>query len=1298
MTIRTTYAAEAWDKVYSAFQQINFTAYDYDTVKESLLQYLKIYHAEHFNDFIESSELIAILELFAYVAEQLAYRVDTMAHENFITTAQRKQSILRLARLISYQAARNIPARGLVKINSIRTSETVFDSLGNNLSNVTVTWNDPNNTNWKEQFFLVVNKVLTTRFGQPIKAVQVGDVAMQLYTFNNQIASFRNGVFSFIAAGANEQLQMEAVPIDIDENGPFERAPDLNAQFNIVYANDGKGDGSDFTGFMMFVKQGTLIRTDYTILEPTANRRLELEAINVNDTDVWVYKVDDNDVITEVWHEVETLNEQNLQFNDQNGRKKFEVESLENDRIALIFGDGNFSDTPVGNFQIWTRVSANQTIFIPKNRISGQPMGFTYTNQQNNSNTCNITFSLTAAIQNNSQSETIEQIRQSAPSTYYAQNRMVNGQDYNTYMLKDPTILRLKTINRTFAGQPKYIEWNDASRRYENIKLFGDDLIMFSDISVDMIETRLSARTLIDSFIEPLLQTNGVFNSIVHAIATSPDADGIISYPRRSFVEDNQTQYYRLDDTVVAPYGEDHVDWVQSTLVNGGDGSLNEKTAIQGALDQHWYGDVQQYAIINGVRHGIIPDPILNPKDDGKIYQIDLPRTIDGVNTYPPGDVGSGLQQVPPQKIFGLRFNPFIRCFGAGDIFIHDITLTRNHANQLLWNKGEPDEGIGSPLANGLVQFSHKKEVLTIEMTSDGVTFTVISNLRGRLPNFVIGNGERWSDQHGTNLPCDFSIVNDALVPFETGDGFVIDIENSVAMPGVPLFKASVRKIQGLKYKVNFTGWWEIIPASVMEADASDPSDADMIELRPDIGGGALDENGPDLIQMMTFDQSIKANSWIFMIVREDDSGVTTAWKIFSRNTKTIVQSDTTKFWYNQDDQILDSETKKPVVDKIRILRSNLDELGRPLASAHIYDALGLVYDADGIINFNQLEVAPTDTVNFIRSGDATPDNILQFEAFSKDSYQYGIVEEDGASIRWLNCDEENPNYRYRILGGYDIPDYSTIGYDSYVLEFPSNSGLYYEFAPGNYVGRLWPSDSLAESGVTVVRRRMVPAPISPIETNNGTDGCNIDDGLDFMWQHFSPVANLVDPSVTNIHDAFLMTRGYYTSMLEYIKGFSALEPIPPTPLELRTSYGYLLKNKMLSDTVVLHPGKIKLLFGEKADQRLRAKFRVVKSPTATFSEERIKQEIISVIDAFFDIQGWDFGDTFYATELISLIHQRLATQISSVVIVPMYSVNSFGSLFTIESGFDEILQSAATINDIEIVDALTPSVLRQIR
>jgi len=176
------------------------------------------------------------------------------------------------------------------------------------------------------------------------------------------------------------------------------------------------------------------------------------------------------------------------------------------------------------------------------------------------------------------------------------------------------------------------------------------------------------------------------------------------------------------------------------------------------------------------------------------------------------------------------------------------------------------------------------------------------------------------------------------------------------------------------------------------------------------------------------------------------------------------------------------------------------------------------------------------------------------------------------------------------------------------------------------------------------------------------------------------------------------LTSGYYNNVINWVQGGTDLVPVPPTPLELRTAYGYLLQSKMLSDTVVLHSGSIKLLFGSLADQKFRAKFRVVKSPTSSYSDERIKSEIVSVIDTYFNIQNWDFGDTFYATELISLIHQRLSTQISSVVLVPTFSINSFGSLFTIDSGMDEILQSAATVDDVEIVSALTPTVLRQVK
>lgn len=1279
MTIRNTYAAESWDKIYSAFEQVNFTSYDYDTVKESLLQYLKTYHAEHYNDFIESSELIAILELFAYITELLAYRIDTMSHENFISTAQRKQSILRLAKLISYKSSRNIPARGLVKITSIRTTEEVYDSLGNNLANTTIIWNDANNSNWKEQFFLVMNKVLTNKFGIPSKSFQVNNVTMQQYTFNNNLNSFRNGVFAFSATSSAEQIAMELVPADLDENGPYERSPDLNSQFNILFLNDGNGDGSDYTGFQMFTKQGTLVRTDYSILEPISNRRVELDLQNINDIDIWVYRVDDNDSIIENWHKVETLNEQNLQFNDNTTiRKKFEVESLENDKIALLFGDGNLSDAPIGNFQLWTRVSANADLNIPKNRIVNESMGFIYTNIFNNSHECYITFSLASAIQNSAISETIEHIRQTAPSTYYAQNRMVNGQDYNTYMLRDTSILRLKAINRTFAGQSKYLEWNDASQKYQNIKLFGDDLSMHLDTGFLWQESQKSGKALIDEVLEPMLSTNGMIMALTHILSSAEDSDGILSIPRKKFIEDNRTIYYDDIATMkpVDPYGINY-----STLANA---TLKEKSAIQSAIDGHWYGDPIGYTTIANERYAIVK---LDDKDDGLIYQDNIKRITDlalsqmefgnGVLSLPE----SGLQGAPTYSFFGLKFNRFCASKGNGDIYLLDPDDSREGCfassdsydsstnscgidYQPFWDKGY-ETNKNCP-AKGIDTYRDRKEVLTVEMTSDGNTFTVTSNLRGKLPNYSLVPGTRWSLQTDDNIPADF-IINNGSIAFEEGDAFIIDVFWKRLDISVPSWVSTVRNIKN-SFCVNLNGWWQIIPQDKI----------------PNLS------NGPSEIQALDFDpEGTDYSSWLFLI-KKKQSG----WDIWSRNLKIIAESPTTKFWYNQESQIIDNETKKPVFDKIRILKSNLDEFKKPLKAAQLYDVVGNVYSSSGEVELNKLEVIPTgyDSASNINGiGDLR--SLTQFENFSSNAYEFFIFQlipntSNYKIVRYLkDCDE----YSY---AGYDYSSYENESYSAGSVYVLNGLGAgKYDFINKNYISELLIDTSNSLPEFRLGRRIKVPALKMPFSAE-----CYIDAGLDFMWQHFTSINSLVDPSISNIHDIFVLPRGYYNSVMMYAKGATTEMPQKPTPLDLRTSYGYLLRNKMLSDTVVLHAGKIKLLFGDKADQQFRAKFKVVKTPAASFSDERIKMEIISVIDTFFDINNWDFGDKFYATELISLIHQRLTSQIASVVIVPMYSINYFGSLFTIDSSYDEVLQSCATVNDIEIVQDLTPSNIRQVR
>ena len=103
---------DTWQKIYRTFSQANFKSYDFDTIRRTLIDYLRLNYSESFNDYIESSEYLALIDLISYVAQSISYRVDLNARENFIDLAERKESVLRLARLISFQPKRNIAGSG----------------------------------------------------------------------------------------------------------------------------------------------------------------------------------------------------------------------------------------------------------------------------------------------------------------------------------------------------------------------------------------------------------------------------------------------------------------------------------------------------------------------------------------------------------------------------------------------------------------------------------------------------------------------------------------------------------------------------------------------------------------------------------------------------------------------------------------------------------------------------------------------------------------------------------------------------------------------------------------------------------------------------------------------------------------------------------------------------------------------------------------------------------------------------------------------------------------------------------
>ena len=154
--------AEDWQKVYQSYRNAEFRSYDFDTLRRAMITYLRNNYPEDFNDYVDTSEYLALIDMIAFLGQNISYRVDLNARENFLELAERRESVLRLARLLSYNPKRNQSASGLLKITSVSTSEEVVDSNNFNLANQEIQWNDPTNTDWYEQFIKVLNSSLPT--------------------------------------------------------------------------------------------------------------------------------------------------------------------------------------------------------------------------------------------------------------------------------------------------------------------------------------------------------------------------------------------------------------------------------------------------------------------------------------------------------------------------------------------------------------------------------------------------------------------------------------------------------------------------------------------------------------------------------------------------------------------------------------------------------------------------------------------------------------------------------------------------------------------------------------------------------------------------------------------------------------------------------------------------------------------------------------------------------------------------------------------------------------------------------
>ena len=1101
--------AEDWRKIYQAFQQADFKSYDFETLRRTMVAYLRENYPDDFNDFVESSEYVALIDLIAYISQALSFRVDLNARENFLETAERRNSVLRLARLINYNAKRNRPATGLLKIDSITTTQDVRDSSGTNLANANIIWNDSANANYREQFTTVLNAANQTGqlFGKPRESGTIGGITTEVYTLSSNQLDLP--IFKFQSSIGGTTRSFEIVPSTItDSDSIYESTPVPGTGITYTYRSDGSGDSSNNTGFFFLFKQGVMENQEFTIDTSVTNYIQSLDAQNINDTDVYLYKLDQFGQLAELWTKVPSLSGNNAIYNSLSKaeRNTYNVVTKANDAVDLVFGDGNFSNIPLGTFRTYYRTSDNAKYAIQPADMQGIQLTVPYTDANGARQSLSMSVSLKSSVFNSAASESNDSIKEKAAQVYYAQNRMITAEDYQVVPLSaSQEIVKVRSVNRSASGISRAKEILDPTGAYSNVNVFAEDGILYREESIQQFTFNFNNK-----------------NDIQATIDTSVEAKLKEAYARQFYyfkygTKDTSTLSATWNSTTTSTNTNTGFFTSGGALVIGDSATSNMKFAKPGALVKFTSPDTRKF--LNGTL----------------------------------------------------------------------VSSTTDNSEDRLWAK------IGAVVLDG----------------ANGGKGNLESGVGPVTLNNIVPNGS----------------VVDAIIPNLT-------TSFSAALEADLLERISAYEEFGLRYDVDSETWKVITSTNLSTSTVFDLANT-----------GSTTETNADA-------------SWWFKFTNDGNT-----YTVQFRKLDYVFESESqNKFHYDVDEKIYDYTTGKSVKDSVKIFKTNsIVSTGNSIGYPLTWQVVDVVTEADGFQDNRKIKVGFFDS-----DDDGVVDNPELFDIFVEptlsESTKFVFFEK---YISYDNIERFRPYAASNFVVAENETDINlnTTTYD--------DEQLFYFYDSAEDVIKKYSSDTNTLSTTTdyIARRGR--------------------SSIEFQYKHHAGQETRIDPSVSNIVDVYLLERTYDNLFRIWLQD-GGTKPDVSTADQLRINYsGTLNPLKSLSDQIIYHPVKYKILFGSNADEQLQATFKVVKNPNTNVSDAIIKTRVIAAINEFFALDNWDFGDSFFFTELAAYIHNQLAPDLLTAVIVPNQSGLSFGSLFQINSAADEIFISGATVDDVSIISAL---------
>ena len=1320
--------AENWIDTYNSYLgAINFTTTDMAELVSAIRQYVTRQTPEGVNDWQSSSEIGIFTNAIAYLGENLLYRLDLNVNDLFPSSTTREQSLLNFTRLLSYASKRNICATGLAKLVSVSTTQNVVDNSGNILKGTTIKWNDPTNEDWLEQFLLIMNSAFTytSQFGNPTKNVSINNISNQLYQLNSQVNS--NCVYSFTASVNDKQENFEVVNPTIDTNSMVidELTPIPERNFQILYRNDGAGNSSINTGFFVYWKQGTLNSELYNFDQRIENNFVNVNVENINNNDVWFEEINqENGYTSTVWTQIPATEYLSYTNTDNNIRTIYKVETREKDQIKVCFPDGYFGDIPYGLYRLWYRTSdGNSGLYIKPNDIKNVSIQIPYySNNSNESNVyyLNLTFSVVdvSHIRQSVARETLDSIKENAPAIYSTQDRMVSNKDYNYFPRSIGQSIRvLKAVERTFAGNSRYIDLNDPTGLYSHLNILATDGYLYSDTQViksSIAFGTMSGEKIYEKYIEPKLSLKEISNlyytnydgemipddgnsqtttyyywkpkEIKYGNGQNTMIGGFYRAANTDIPElhgDDFSTCERMDDVAVG----DMLCFESFTMRKIGDdvyeevvdsdnviwARVEEKFPINEETENSYFVTISE--VLDTNKNWKIRKEAVSTKNWSKLYKFNT--TIDS-NTVE--DIIERLDS-SAQSSFGLTYIPNETdnaSLGVWEIRDADEDWKKYIENDdfvMVPDSVNPDNKI----ANWFIRVQYNSDTNSWDVDTHEMKIVFGS---ADQTSFYFNTSNKDSSNDG------YFITKDIIKVLKTQENSNYNFTKDYYYKPYNVIKYSDGYIDSQEFCAE--GWDgdkdAVIDVPTQFNDLTSKNKKDLIFVKSEDGNSAF-LNYVDL-------KSIYDSQAIIDKTSSVDSQVykTSLWPYLGQSgyyytyhkQKELIPS----LSHSKQEILLDAETNEKAVkqefstfqyNNVRLYSTNggdLDGTVKDFTGTKVdIPENGIGYDfvdcvskrcgtplADGTrvtsVVYDDIILENGDVQTFDWETNTNPEDVISAEYITySEATEYAFSQDSGKIIK-VDFDETRNNETTFYVIENNMLKYYGKEKHGYLYYYNVDTGTIEYFEKD--------SDYEVVEGV---------------------------DGLTFLWKHYPTEDYIIDPCSSNIIDMYVLTNTYYNEVQTWIgNGKTGVFPKAPSAYELKSLFQELENNKMISDSIVWHPVNYKLIFGQTADTDTHCIFKVIKTDDL-LSDNEVKKAVIQLIDNYFTTM--EAGETFYFTQLSTYIELNLQDMIKTCVIVPTDTANKFGTLFQIKCTDNEILLSSATLDDVQIISTITKENIR---